>query len=90
MANERPTLYVGMTNSIFRRVKEHKEKLNPNSFTARYYLNKLVYYEIFDTPESAIIREKQIKRMKREDKLSLIKIRNKELKDLYEDVLLLQ
>jgi len=66
MANSRPTIGacprmsgVGVTNNLIRRVYEHKNNLNPRCFTAKYFL----YYELFDNIHSAIIREKQIKRL---------------------------
>ena len=87
IANQRPTLYTGMTNNLIRRVFEHRSRINLKSFTARYKLNKLVYYEIFSNSTSAIIREKQIKNMSRKEKLVLIKERNPKFLDLYSEII---
>lgn len=83
MANSRPTFYTGMTNNLERRTYEHRVKFNPNCFTAKYNLNKLVYFECFNEPNSAIIREKQIKNMTRKQKVELIKKNNHKFEDLY-------
>ncbi|MCX6746346.1 MAG: GIY-YIG nuclease family protein [Candidatus Parcubacteria bacterium] len=77
--------YTGITNDLERRVWEHKNSTNVNSFTSKYNINKLVYFEDFYTPESAIAREKQIKGLSREKKLNLIKEMNPEFKDLSEE-----
>jgi putative endonuclease len=69
------TLYIGVTNDIVRRVHEHKLKL-VRGFSAKYSVDKLVYFEIFDDPTSAIMREKQLKKWHRDWKLSLIESRN--------------
>ena len=65
------TLYIGVTNNLVRRVYEHKHKL-VDGFTKRYNLTILVYYEVFDNIENAIIREKQLKAGSRQKKIDLI------------------
>jgi putative endonuclease len=73
MTNKNHTvLYVGVTNNLKRRITEHKEKLNPKSFTGRYNINKLVYFEGFQEIGEAIFREKQLKGGSRQKKIDLI------------------
>lgn len=76
------TLYVGVTNDIVRRVKEHKQKLIPG-FTSKYNVNKLAYAEEYTYVYDALQREKQLKQFYRVDKLKLIEQFNPEWHDLY-------
>ncbi len=78
-------LYTGVTNDLIRRIYEHKNKLI-DGFTKKYNVVKLVYYEIFDDPSTAIAREKQIKAGSRQKKIDLINSMNKEWRDLYDDI----
>jgi putative endonuclease len=77
-------LYTGVTNNLEKRVYQHKTKLDPKSFTARYNISKLIYFEEFSNIHLAIKREKQLKRYKREFKRNLIGKDNPEWKDLSE------
>lgn len=79
----RGILYTGMTNSISVRTLQHKHKFNRNSFTSRYKLKRLVWFESFSTPGEAIRREKEIKGWKRDKKINLIEQSNPEWKDLF-------
>ena len=65
------TLYIGVTGDLIRRVYEHCIKAVPG-FTKRYGVDRLVYFEIFDDPTSAIAREKQLKKWRRDWKIALI------------------
>ena len=72
----RTVLYTGVTNNLKVRLIQHKEKLNPNSFTAKYNVQFLVYYEKYGWIQQAIEREKEIKLMNRNIKLDLIRNSN--------------
>jgi len=86
IGNDRPTLYIGVTSDLRKRIYEHKNNI-VEGFTKEYDLHKLLYFEVYDDIESAIIREKQLKKWHREWKLNLIKEFNPEFRDLYEDIL---
>jgi putative endonuclease len=87
MTNRHHTvLYTGVTSDLFARICEHRERLYPKSFTARYNLDKLVYYENFHLIEEAIEREKQIKKTARIKKELLISSMNPEWKDLFDSI----
>lgn len=80
-------LYVGVTKNVINRDNQHKIKLNKNSFTAKYNVGKLVYYETFTNIRNAISREKQIKGWTRIKKINLINTINPEWDDLIEESL---
>ena len=83
LANKRNgTLYIGVTSNLVKRVYEHKNNII-DGFTKKYSIHKLVYYEITDDIESAIRREKQLKKWNRKWKLNLIENSNPKWIDLY-------
>jgi putative endonuclease len=79
-------LYTGVTNNLIKRIFDHKQQL-ADSFTAKYRVIKLVYYEICDSPEVAITREKQIKAGSRQKKIDLIRSQNPGFIDLYDEII---
>jgi putative endonuclease len=81
MTNRSKTLYVGVTNNLMRRVREHKERTG-SGFTAKYKLDRLVYFERFEDVHNAIEREKRIKGWLRIKKIALIVISQSSLERL--------
>ena len=80
------TLYTGVTSNLIKRIWEHKNEV-VESFSKRYKLHKLVYYEIMDNIEMAISREKYIKGKSRQFKIRLIENMNKDWNDLYDGII---
>ena len=85
--NDNKVIYTGVTNNLLRRVYEHRNSLDKTSFTSRYHVTKLVYFECTADVYSAIEREKQIKGWNRNHKNKLIESKNQEWKDLYPSML---
>lgn len=79
------TLYVGVTSDLLGRIWQHKSKV-ADGFTAKYGVNRLVYYESHPNAESAIRREKQLKKWRREWKIQLIESLNPDWRELYDDL----
>jgi putative endonuclease len=79
------TLYLGVTNNLVRRIHEHKSKVVPG-FTSKYDVVGLVWYEVYDDPTSAITREKDIKKWRRDWKIRLIEEDNPDWSDLYSSI----
>ncbi len=75
-------IYIGVTDNIGESITEHKLKMTPNSFSARYNCDKLVYFEEFENDSEAIIREKRFKKWKRDWKIKLIEEMNPSWMDL--------
>ena len=83
MANKpNGVIYIGVTDNIDERVKEHKLKLYPKAFTARYNCEKLVYFEEFENGEESMTRERRLKKWKRDWKIELIEDLNPNWNDL--------
>ena len=80
-------VYTGVTNDVVRRVYEHKYNIDPNSFTAKYSVHKLVYFESTPSRYEAITREKQIKSWNRKRKNELVESMNPKWEDLYDSIL---
>lgn len=80
------TLYIGMTNNIARRIDEHKTKV-VKGFTQKYHVHRLIYYEVYDSPEEAIRREKNLKAWQRTWKLRIIEEINPDWNDLSTELL---
>jgi putative endonuclease len=86
MTNRHNTvLYVGVTNDLKRRIYQHKTK-QANSFTKKYNIDKLVYYETCENVNAAITREKQLKGGSRKKKIDLIESHNPKWQDLYDEI----
>ena len=79
------TLYIGVTNDLVRRVYQHKNKII-KGFTSQYHVHLLVWYEGYDDPTSAIEREKELKKWRREWKINLIEQDNPNWDDLYDEI----
>jgi len=79
------TLYLGVTNDLIRRVYEHKTKAK-RGFISRYDVNRLVWFEVYDDAETAITREKEIKKWRRDWKVALIEAVNLDWDDLYSSI----
>ena len=80
------TLYIGVTSNLIKRVYEHKQSF-VDGFTSKYYLKKLVYFELHYSMEEAIKREKQLKKWNRQWKIELIEKMNSNWNDLYDTIL---
>ncbi|MCU0615457.1 MAG: GIY-YIG nuclease family protein [Desulfobacterales bacterium] len=80
------TLYIGVTSNLIKRVWEHKNKL-VKGFSKQYDVHQLVWYELHESMESAILREKRVKGWKRSWKLNLIERMNPDWKDLYHSLI---
>jgi putative endonuclease len=79
------TLYLGVTNDLVRRVYQHKNKII-RGFTSRYGVDRLVWYECYDDPITAITREKELKKWRRDWKIRLIEEANPDWLDLYDGI----
>ena len=79
------TLYIGVTNNLLKRVHQHKNDVT-EGFTRKYNVHSLVYYEVFNRIQDAIMREKQMKKWKRQWKIELLEKSNPNWEDLFESL----
>ena len=86
MASRSRTLYIGMTSDLAYRVAQHKQKRFADSFTAKYNVTRLVYFEVFGDSYSAAVRERQLKKWRRAKKIALIESINPDWRDLSLDL----
>ena len=84
LSNQHGMLYTGITNDLERRVREHKSSKSPG-FTQKYNINRLIYFEEFQSRVEAIAAEKRVKGWTRKKKLDLIRTQNPKFADLTED-----
>lgn len=77
------TLYIGVTMNLPERIWQHKQGVSPDGFTAQYGIDKLVWYECFATMPEAIVKEKAMKKWRREWKIRLIEEQNPDWSDLF-------
>lgn len=83
MANKpNGVIYIGVTDDLDERVKEHKLKIYPKAFTSKYNSDKLIYFEVYEKGADAAVREKRLKKWKREWKIELIEDMNPSWSDL--------
>ena len=80
-------IYTGVTNDLFRRLEEHQSHADPNSYTAKYNVTKLVYFETTNDVHAALAREKQIKGWNRKRKNALVESKNPHWEDLLKHLL---
>ncbi len=80
-------LYIGVTNNLVRRIQEHRDNKTVTSFSYRYNINRLLYFEYYERISDAIVREKQLKKWKRSWKLKLIIELNPAFEDLFKNLL---
>lgn len=79
-------LYIGVTKDLKRRIRQHKNKVHPTTFSARYNLNMLVYFENHKSKEEALLREKRMKKWNRDWKVELIEKENPNWEDLVDKI----
>jgi putative endonuclease len=84
-SGKRGTIYVGVTSNLLSRVTQHKEHMFPKSFTAKYEVTRLVWFEAHESAEPAIRRERQLKEWRRAWKVELIQKSNPTWRDLWDD-----